>query len=159
MSVRFTPSKLFVSGLIASGLVGVALGSGLTFEVMEGWYNQTSTNVEPQPRVTVTAEPEVVVDTTSQGVVQLPGACVDAINLASDIDTTVSEVAGSMGEQKQIMSNGRLALNGSNYIDINMVIRQQSELEKSLGGAYNDLASESISLDNSLAECNELLER
>lgn len=108
---------------------------------------------QAQQVVTVTAEPEVVVDTVTVHVVELPDACADAIGFAQDMSDSVGPISQSMSAQYDLMSQARLALNGSNYITMGEVMRDQDDLESSTTNAYIKLASVSILLDDAQADC------
>lgn len=108
---------------------------------------------QAQQVITITAEPEVVVDTVTVRVVELPDACADAISLAQDLSDNVGPISESMSAQADIMSQARLALNGSNYITMGEVMRDQDDLDSTTTNAYITLASISARLDEAQVNC------
>lgn len=86
-----------------------------------------------------------------------PQACLDAQRYAVMIQDDVSAVATVMGTQMDIATMGRMAINGSSYIDLGQVQLRQSNLEGSLVGIYTHLAEVEGSLSDATKACDKAI--
>lgn len=132
-----------VVGVVCIGVGGIVGGKGDS----ESMVDYPSTKVETVTKIEYVDRVETVT------VIELPESCGDALELAQDIPELVSPVASTMGEQKDISSMGQLALEGSSFVKLNEVIRDQMGLENSIEGKYSDLANNTLRLEDLLDKC------
>ncbi len=112
----------------------------------------TDANQSQEVQTVIKYKTEVVTETIETNV--FPESCLDAQRFSKMIRDDVSAVAATMGEQLQIASEARLAINGSNYLNLNDIVLDQRDLENSMRAGYTNLANVQRSLDLAIADCD-----
>lgn len=150
--------KMFCVGLAGAFILGIAGGAHATITSGTGDVNKSDVKAEPIHTVVSTPEPVVETKTVEvekkMTVYRFTDDCKHALDLATSIGYDVSGVAATMGKQYEIASAARLAINGSEFLDLGQVMRDQHDLEQTQIGAYDELAHASYELDTYIDKCN-----
>lgn len=149
-----------MKAVLVAGGAGIFMGMMLTSVAFVSGSTPSDRTNEPNPTETVTVE-KIVTETKIVEkpvekvvkVVELPESCLDAITNAKQIRDNTSTVAGSMGAQLDIASKARVAMTGSDYLDLGEVQRDQRNLEQDMRDAYTQLASAQSLLADNLEQC------